>query len=402
MARLPELLPPVVGVVANGRRRRARAPVDLLAVGARLLRDHSIPLAILLSIAMVTFAVVDVDRALCGAGRQRLASDTTLASLAVHEAIVLMARDGNRDERRLLTSWGKPVQVQRGGGDTFSLVVDCGRERFRFGGEWLAGAAPACFAVPLTIGASAEHRAAASWLAEPTRVGPQPSISVGVGALDPLPGMVVDGEIAFLHVPSGTDRTDYRWGSGVTSVVIRTRQDVVEVAGNLWIAPAATPLAIHLARPLTVLVRGNLYLARSLSVTGIGPLTFVAQRHGASFRDLDGDGVASGPEPVLPGAGPAQIEGDGSIYLGLPRARAAVPLQVAAQLVATGEVHVLVDATLHAALVSAHSVTRCLPRASLTFRPTQLLDPERTRIPGFAVSGGPRPSRVLPEAAAAW
>lgn len=380
------------------RRGRATVVVDVLAVVARLLRDHSIPLALLVAVAMVSVAVMRVDRALGLASSHHLHGEATAAALAADEAVLQLARDPRRDGRDLATSWGATVQLEPGPGETFRLLVPSGSDTYVFPGEWLAGAAPACFAQPLTIGAAVDVRAALAWLPQAAcvRLGPQPVPSLPAESLPRLPECEPDAEIAFMHMRAGTDRADWVWGNGADTWLMRAAADVVEVPGNLWLRPAAAPLRVHLARPLTVVVRGNIYLGRGLEVTGAGPLTLVALRQGATFRDLDGDGVRGAAEPLLPGAGPLQLEGDGNVYLGLPGAPQRAPLRVAAQLVASGEVHLLTDTTMRAALVSAHAVTRCHDAARLELPSLPLLDVERCRVPGFAVSGGPRPAHLRP------
>jgi hypothetical protein len=206
-----------------------------------------------------------------------------------------------------------------------------------------------------------------------------------------LPQLFCDSEVAFLHLPAGTDRLDHTLGTSLDHMTPPPESQVVEVKGNLWVLPSSQPLSIVLHTPLTLIVHGNVYLGRSVEVVGRGPLTIVAHRTGTTFRDLDGDGTRSPQDPLLGGPGIPALEGDGAVYFGLPGLADQPTLCLALNLVAEGEIHVLTAVRHHGALVGGHGLTACNDRARLELTGRCLQDVARTRIPGFATSGAPRP-----------
>ncbi|MEC7584404.1 MAG: hypothetical protein VYE77_08805 [Planctomycetota bacterium] len=205
-----------------------------------------------------------------------------------------------------------------------------------------------------------------------------------------------DPGIALLQLLSGTDRRDFVVGSGLgpeASIVVRSSR-VVVIEGNLWVERGAWPLRFDLQESLTLFVRGNLYLGRSIETYGPGRLTIATlSEPGASFCDLDGNGRWSPEDRASADGGFAgPIEGVGNVYLGMPRHRAR-RLIVDAGLVVAGELHLAVDeVAVHGPLVLRHGGT-VLPGSVGTLRAefTDIPDLPRSCVPGFATTGGPRP-----------
>lgn len=361
----------------------------------RLLCDHSIPLAAMVAMAIVVVAIAGANRSLSRCAAQRRALTAVRTLLAAEEAAFAAAvMPASAPRSPIATSWGMAVDVERvrDGAERLEVTVPMRHGSSRFSCELLRGAAPACLGRRLTLG---DEPAAAdfAWVRgiDTPRDGSLPQLALPASASAALPGLFCDTEVAFLHLAGGTDRADYTLGNGRDEIRPEAGQEVVEVRGNLWLLPCARPLRVSLRAPLTIIVYGNVYLGRSIEVGGRVPLTLVAHRTGPTFRDLDGDGARSPGEPGLGGEGSPAIEGDGAVYLGLPRKDERAPLAVAAQVVAEGEIHVLTTVHMHGALVGGHGLTRCSPLAELDLTGRNLVDPSRTRIPGFATRGDPRP-----------
>jgi hypothetical protein len=366
---------------------------------ARLLCDHSIPLAAVAALCFMSLALIDAARGLGSNSRQRQRLTHMQALLAAEEAAGASVHAKSELGVSRPTSWGLSAKVERVRDveDRLEITVATARTHLRYGCECLRGAAPRCFAKPLTLGDAGDVAAAPSWLRGASSLsGSLPQLALPPGPHHAVPGLFADTEVAFLHLAAGTDRADYTWGGLSDHVAIPAQTDVAEVAGNLWLLPQSRPLRVVLAAPLTIVVRGNLYIGRTLDVVGGVPLTIVAARAGASFRDLDGDGAHDAGEPVL-GSGRRAVEGEGSVYFGLP-GNAADPgdIEIDAHIVAEGEVHLRSISTAHGAIVSAHSLTRCTPGATLTLTGRRLLEAGRARVPGFATSGSPRPGVLRP------
>jgi len=368
----------------------------------RLLRDHSIPLAAMVSMGLVVASIADASRSLSACAVQQRVFASVRAELAAEEAAFAAAESSITGGRSFASSWGMTVHVERVREtcDRLDLAVAPRRGvTVRFACDWLAGSAPACLGRRLSLAAGMESLSSTDWLrgAEGGSADAMAPLAVPEGAAKTLPGLSCDSEVAFLHLPGGTDRPDYTLGTGLDQVAPAREVEVVEVRGNLWVLPAPRPLRFHLRGPLTVVVRGNVYLERSLEVTGRGPLTLVAHRTGPTFRDLDGDGACSPGEPVMGGPGNPAIEGDGSLYLGLPRQATRAPLALAPHLVAGGEIHVSTSVVMHGALVG-QGLTRCRDDVHLELTGNGLSDVARSKIPGFATHGDPRPGLLEPVA----
>ena len=165
--------------------------------------------------------------------------------------------------------------------------------------------------------------------------------------------------------------------------------------GHLWIEPCATPLEINLKSDVVIVVRGNLYVGRSLRVVGGGRLLFATTiPEGASaFADRDCNGRWSDGDVVLDRpafAGP--IEGGGNVYVG--HAGSGARIENDAGMFVAGELHVRVDSRFAGPLVLAHGVTLASRSARVCAAGEWRFRPDRERVPGFATEGPPRPSSL--------
>lgn len=349
----------------------------------RLARDHAIPIAAIVSLTVVALGVIDADRQLRASaelGRNRTA---TVALLAAEEVAAQAVADGLTEPRRYVSSWNLAVDVvpSTTGPRAFEFAIAALGRELRFACEVVAGAAPVCFASSLTWQGSELP----AWVASPAprAVGRPTSASVASG---PLPPEVnPDHELALLHLPTGTDLPDFVWRRSVTGIRVPSgRGGVKVVPGNLWVPDAVEPLVFVLDVPMTVHVAGNLYLGRSIRVEGPGTLTLTAG--------------------LLPRAvnAPPPIEGEGHLHLGLPvrtpsPVATGAPVEIGAHIVLAGDCVVRVPtARLHGALALGGGFERPFASAALELTGLRLANVDRTRIPGFATEGPPRPGHLRP------
>ena len=208
-----------------------------------------------------------------------------------------------------------------------------------------------------------------------------------------------NASIALLRLPAGTDRPDFVLGSRSEILLSPTipPSGVVRLDGHLWVEPDGKPLVLELSADLTIAVRGNLYLGRSIHVRGPGRLVLiVVRRRGDMFRDLDLDGRWSeGDELLTTHDGPFQgsTDGSGTVYIGLP-ANNPVPdrIRLDAALVADGEVHIQISvAEVWGALAVGHGVTGAGEGCRLLTSGLLLPDTHREQVPGLQPRGRPRP-----------
>lgn len=212
-------------------------------------------------------------------------------------------------------------------------------------------------------------------------------------------GLELDAALALLRLATGTDADDFVLGRGRDHCRLTGPADgMVVVDGNLWVDAAPTPLTVELERDTTLLVRGNIYLGRSIAVEGTGRLWLVALAEpGMPLRDLDHNGRWSpGDELLVPGPFRGPMEGAGGVWLGLPGARC-VALEVAAGLVVGGELHLAADAAhVSGTLLVRHGVTAAAAGGHLRASGVRCPDVRREQVPGFPPAGPPRPGRLLP------
>jgi hypothetical protein len=286
----------------------------------------------------------------------------------------------------------------------FEVVVRGRRNAMRFRCELLAGQAARALGMPLSL---RDPRPVPRVDPAPRRLGVDDfpalvpdltKVAASPAALGP--DVAEDPSIGVLRLRAGTERKDWTLRAGQDGIVRLgvPPNGIVLVPGHLWLDRGSGPLVIELARSLTIVVDGNLYLGRSLEVRGPGRLALVARRGEADgFADRDLDGCWSPTDGRLRGEGSSRpngpLEGSGSIYLGLPGDAAPEPELVAgATLVAEAELHAIARRVLvRGAVVGAHGLTLGPDCDSCTVDGEAVPVISRERIPGFVTTGRPRP-----------
>jgi len=271
--------------------------------------------------------------------------------------------------------------------------------RHQFVVEELPGAGP----IALGRAASVREPSASTLVTAPALLAPgeEPRLDAAAlaGAARPelCEGLQRDSGVALLHRAVGTDRDDFVLAAGRSSVTLDVVDQVLAVPGHLWIPAGTAPLVVELPRDLTVVVFGNLYLGRSVRLSGPGRLTVVTAvpEDAVAFADLDGNGQLGAADRVL-GAdrfrGP--VEGAGSVYLGLRHGGRCIDF--AGALVVAGQLHLAADARVAGPLVLQHGVSTVGDRSlRLHAAGDWCFLPERERIPGFMTSGPPRAGRLV-------
>lgn len=204
-------------------------------------------------------------------------------------------------------------------------------------------------------------------------------------------GFARDVGVGLRYVAGGTDRDDFVWRDP-SAVAVPPPGGLLIVRGHLWVLPGDAPLRVRLTRDLVVVVEGNIYLGRTLEVTGPGRLLLASRlSDGATaFADLDASGSWSPGDLLLGGREPADpIEGAGAVWLGLPgHAR---ELRCDAGLVVAGQLHLAArTATVRGPLCVTCGVTAFDGAELSASHDGWNFDGGRDRVPGFQVEGGPR------------
>lgn len=377
----------------------------------RWLLDSTFVVAVWVGMLAVTMVVARASASLYAESRLQAAIDRELAALVAEQAAFASAEPvaGN-------SLLGGRINTRAGVTCSVSAGIEPGQLMLRpdlrdddgptFGCRLLSGTPSPALSVPFAVcGGRSELPAG---LPEPTRFPAEAMPRLVAAAAAPaafgavaLCGAIVrDDAIAMVRLPSGTDGDDYVLG-GIGSVDQLTvpSSGVIGVPGNLWLDGAKGPLMLRLERDALLVVHGNLYVSRSLQVIGKGRLyVFVVGRDGAMFRDLDGNYRWSrGDEMLTSDDFHGAIEGSGSVWFGLP-AQQERRLELDASIVVAGELHLGVAvATLNGPLVLRHGVTRIGGAAgALVVTGARLPEIARQALPGFALSGPTRPSRLQP------
>lgn len=228
-----------------------------------------------------------------------------------------------------------------------------------------------------------------------------PQVSSDIERLAAPPTMTgaiaADDSVALLRLPAGTDRPDFVLGRSGDEITVRVPDGgTVLVDGNLWVDAGNQPLELVLTGDLTILVRGNVYLGRSVAVRGGGRLLLVAlAAPGLAFRDLDdncrwspGDDLLAPSRP--PYRGPQ--EGSGSVWIGFAKVRPET-MYFDLGFVVQGELHLAVDqARAFGPVLLHHGCTLAAgARGSLAVTAEHLPQVDRELVPGFVTNGPPRP-----------
>ena len=364
------------------------------------------PLAIAALLTGVTTTAI-VDRAIAGladAAAVRVEMERAAARIAAMAAAEsYVASDGTARERVVDAGGGIVVRTAiepLRGTDELRLIARVGAQRFEYMFPRLAGGSSPVFGRALTV-AKGTH-VPAQWrggaVAEPQDLPTLACAAAGGAAsrlFTPEPG------IALLRLAGGTDRADFVLAAepGVGGAQRLHARGTEVVDGNLWVDCGAAPLQLELVDDLTVVVRGNVYLGRGITVVGDGHLTLVAVgAPGSAFVDRDGNGRWSAGDE-LRGAehfeGP--VEGAGNVFLGLPR-EGQGRLEFDVGLVVDGVLHVAVDQALVNGPVVLHHGGAPMPgrTGNLVASGRRLPALQRAALPGFATVGMPRPGSLQP------
>lgn len=323
------------------------------------------------------------------------------ASIAAETALLQYCRGGDLPAQRTIA--GLSVELDRDE-DQFLVSISGAVRPTEISAGRLVGAAPRAFsharvsADPLTL------KKMGGGFHEPVKKWPMLAAEDLAAArrVNEMRGFHRDPEIALHYLTAGTDRPDFVWRSG-EGVSHSSSSAILVVPGNLWIEADSQPLECTLQADLVLIVSGNLHMLRSLRIRGPGRLLLVCDAGDAAviFSDQDGSGGWSSGDRLRTGdafSGP--VEGCGNAYLGLPGVT--TNLVCDAGILVGGELHLAGIADVHGPLLLRHGVTKlanpAVPGQQVSLRPpgreqwTYRLG--RDRIPGFAVSGPPRPGRL--------
>lgn len=335
-------------------------------------------LALLHEVARVLRAA-EVVRRQVAAAAEDLIAETALADHFEGKAVVDTHLGGQATTSVERLDRGLLVQVR---------TAD--RERW-YASRELAGAAPRLLGQARSIGVLD---------AEPVR-GAMPALDpeqlAAAQRAERSAVFVRDSGIALLHLAVGTDREDFRLGSGSPHVSFAGIGELVVVPGHLWIDPAPMPLLLELERDTVVVVQGNLYVGRSVRVHGPGRLLLVTTvvDGACAFADRDGDGRWSAGERVCGAeafAGP--VEGSGGAWFAA--AGSNQPFEVGFGLVVAGQLMLDRPVAIGGPLVVARGVTATRPEGALQATVPWTFRTDRELAPGFLVCGGRRPGRLVP------
>jgi hypothetical protein len=363
----------------------------------RSLWDSPLVLAAWIAVGCGSVAMVDVGGALRRAREVRCAAMPELTRLAAETALAdVLAREPEATFAQLEVG-STMVTVTRGGGEFRLACVVADGGVFRFRCDEVPGAAPevfahACSAVdPSCTGAVRGARLIGR--DQMPRLDPAQVAQAVRG--DQLAAFQLDQGVALLSWESGTEKPDYVVQPS-RAAELDGAGGLVVVAGNLWVEVGEKPLRLTLQRDLVVVVRGNVYVGRSIVVDGPGRLVVVASRGAgeSSFADVDANGRWSRGD-ILRGEGDfvGPFEGAGNVYLGLPGTKHAVACD--ASIVLDGELHVGVAARVAGPLVVGCGATTITPLGGrVEARRDWTFAIDRERVPGFQTGGAPRPGRL--------
>ncbi len=346
------------------------------------------------AVFLACIAIVEVAGVIQRAEVVRLAAAESMARIAAEAAAAQFVGSDAVCGREQVSIGEVRVVVQDHGEECW-ITTEAGGELFRFRCRQLKGAAPENFGVACSAADTTLVRSTTA--ARPVLRADLPRLDEAAVACatraDQTNGFARESGVALLAWETGTERDDFVFDPHALGRGLDELGDLVVVPGNLWVEVGDRPLCLQLRRDLTVVVRGNVYIGRSLLVEGAGRLVIVAARSdgAVSFVDTDANGRWSATDRLLDAPkfeGP--FEGTGGVYLGLPRAQGS--LRVEAGLVVAGELHLRAGAVVTGPVVLGHGVTPTMTSgARLEARGEWAFRVQRERVPGFATSGRPRP-----------
>jgi hypothetical protein len=363
----------------------------------RSLFDAPLLIAAWGAIVCGSLAMLDVGAALRRSEAVRRAATPELARLAAETALAtVLARDPTATSARVVVG-GVVVTLARNEGQ-FRVVSEVGDAgAYRFCSAEMPGAAPAVFANACSaVDPTCAKVVGGSRLItsdEMPRLDPAQLGAAEHG--ERLAAFRLDQGIALLSWESGTQKPDYVLDATRIGSLDEARGLVV-LPGNLWVEAGEQPLRVRLQHDHVVVVKGNLYVGRSILVDGPGRLVLVTCKEAGerSFADLDANGRWSrGDRPCGQGEFVGPFEGAGNVYLGLPGPTRAVVCDVS--LVVDGELHVGVAARIAGPLVLGHGAEAIAVGARLEASRQWAFRVDRERVPGFVTDGMPRPGVLV-------
>lgn len=355
--------------------------------------DSPLLMSVLIAAVLVAVAASWTISALRRADAVNAEAQHDLARICAEEAALLWCKADPQGAPIVFRIAGAACQVVHDPGQACLNVTVTLPPEHRFRCDLLAGGAPAAFGLPFAM---ASTRPVPTGILEPVRLGtaalPVPQIDKRPWSPAQNQAFTRDRALALLRLPTGTDRDDFVLGQGTEQLqLLAPRDGLLLFEGNLWL-DAGDPLTVELSQDLTVVVRGNLYVGRSLRVQGPGRLLFLVQAApGLPFADRDGNGRWSpGDELLADTAFTGPMEGAGSVWLGLPGLTTDA-LVFDAGIEACGELHLQTTTAVSGPLLLHHGITVLRRAAGLRATGERLPDVARCRIPGFKPEGLPRP-----------
>jgi hypothetical protein len=345
----------------------------------RWLVDSPLVVATWISVAMCLLAIVQVARSLREADRVRARSGQVLARIAAEDAATRLVEALPGPAPAAMSIGGVSVRAEVFG-NQWLLTVEVGPgESYRFACPRLSGAAPAALGRPLTVVGTAASPFGASVDGARDGVGlPELDASQLARAwrADQVPAFRRDVGIALLQLPSGTECDDFVLDTKRAHLGLAGDAELIVVPGHLWVEPGLNPWRLPLARDLTIVVVGNLYVGRPIEVEGPGRLVFVTRA------------PRSPEEPCRTAA-----EGAGNVHLGLSSSPES--LSIAAGLVAEGEIILRRTSRVDGPVAVGRGITGSAG-SQLVPNGSRLFVAERESVPGFLAAGRSRPGLLRP------
>lgn len=345
--------------------------------------------AVVTSVVTVVWIVVRTAQATSEVSSSRHEVDRCIARAVAEQHALLAAVGADAPTEQWCGEYRSRLEVSESAGVREArITVEGGLDSvFEFRCELLPGSLPRALRQPLTIHGSFDRSLVAG--IEPAVLTAALSRDVAlpaVGRSSPWNLESIgaarrrtfarDDSIALLRARSGTDQVDFVLVPDDDGVV-RPRfpaEGLLILEGNLWIDRGRGALQIEIERDATLVVRGNVYLGRSLAVVGGGHLVVAAQH-----------------EP-----GHAWSEGSGRVFVGLPEDEFAPEcvVRVDASLVIGDECFVSVRRAQIAGAVVVGGDLRAASADSRLVPAGSRLPDARASQPGIGSVGRPCPGRL--------
>ncbi|MCA8941681.1 MAG: hypothetical protein KDB80_03905 [Planctomycetes bacterium] len=345
--------------------------------------------AVVASALTVVWIVVRTAQATSEVTRSRHEVETCLARALAEQHALLAAVDARAPSEIRRGDYDSVIDVAAMDGRRFATISVSGRIRssFAFRCELLPGALPRALRQPLTIRGSFDNSLVVGIDPLELRAALSPEIelpAIGDGSEWDMEAVGAarrrtfarDDSIALLRIRSGTDQIDYVLVPDEDGVV-RPRfptEGLLVLDGNLWVDRGRGAVRIEIDRNATLVVRGNVYVGRSVSVVGGGHLVVAAERDPRN----------------------GWSEGSGCVFVGLPEDDlvSGRVVRIEASLVSSSDCLVSAgQAQVAGAFVVGGDLRARGEGCRLGSDGSLLLD-SRASQPGIEVVGGPLPGRL--------